>query len=163
MSNERAEILLGEILIRRTLTICTAESCTGGLIASRITDIAGSSAYMLGGIVSYSNAIKQGLLNVDEQVLIEHGAVSSQTAAAMAANARAIFGATYALSVTGIAGPGGATLTKPVGLTYIGLAGPQGLLEVRRFEWTGDRIANKQSSAEAALRLALEFVDETMP
>ena len=152
------EVQLGEILTRRGLTICTAESCTGGLIAHRLTDIAGSSAYVLGGIVAYSNAIKQRLLHVSEQTLIDYGAVSEQTAAEMARGALAVFGADYALSVTGIAGPGGGTDEKPVGLTYIGLAGPDDLVVVERHVWSGDRGANKVASAEAALRLALSHI-----
>jgi PncC family amidohydrolase len=156
MSQLKPEYRLGEILKERNLTICTAESCTGGLIAHRITDIAGSSSYMLGGIVAYSNEIKQRLLNVKEQTLIDFGAVSQQTAAEMASGAQLVFGADYALSVTGIAGPGGATEEKPLGLTYIGLAGPDGLLIVERYVWSGDREDNKLSSAEAALHLFLQ-------
>lgn len=152
------EIQLGNALKARGLTICTAESCTGGLIASRLTDIAGSSAYMLGGVVSYSNDAKMNLLKVKEQTLIDFGAVSEQTAGEMAQGARALLGADYALSVTGIAGPGGGTDTKPVGLTYIGLAGPE-LLVVQRFVWQKDRIGNKHLSANAALQLALSQVN----
>ncbi len=147
---------IGQLLNQRGQTVCTAESCTGGLIASRITDIAGSSAYMLGGVVAYSNEVKQQLLNVQEETLITYGAVSEPTAREMALGARALFGADYALSVTGIAGPGGGTDEKPVGLTYIGLAGPAGLVIVERHIWQGDRIANKQSSATAALQLLLK-------
>ncbi|MDX1993306.1 MAG: CinA family protein [bacterium] len=154
----RLEAQVGERLKLRHATICTAESCTGGLVASLLTDIPGSSAYVLGGVVAYSNAVKHALLSVPDDILMEQGAVSAETAAVMASSARALFGADYALSVTGIAGPGGETPTKPVGLTYIGIAGPSRLLEIRRFVWKGDREANKRSSAEAALRLALEYV-----
>ncbi len=146
---------IGQLLSQVGQTVCTAESCTGGLIASRITDIAGSSAYMLGGVVAYSNAVKQQLLNVQEETLITHGAVSELTAREMALGARALFGADYAMSVTGIAGPSGGTDEKPVGLTYIGVAGPAGLVIVERHIWQGDRLANKQSSATAALQLLL--------
>lgn len=158
MPEERIEILLGEALNRRRATLCTAESCTGGLVASLMTDVPGSSAYMIGGIVAYANSVKLAVLNVNEQTLMEFGAVSAQTAAEMATHARALFGADYALSVTGIAGPGGGTPGKPVGLTFIGLAGPDGLLEIREHHWTGDRAANKYASADAALRLALAFL-----
>jgi PncC family amidohydrolase len=147
---------VGQLLSDRDLTVCTAESCTGGLIASTITDISGSSGYMLGGIVAYSNTVKENLLEVDHATLVAHGAVSEQTAAEMARGVRAVFGADYALSVTGIAGPGGGTDEKPVGLTYIGLAGNDGSITVRRFVWDGDRIANKEASVDAALRLLLE-------
>lgn len=147
---------LSDLLIQHNLTVATAESCTGGLVASRITDVAGSSAYMLGGVVAYSNAAKQALLKVREQTLIDHGAVSAETAMEMAAGARALLGTDYALSVTGIAGPGGGTPEKPVGLTYIGLAGPDDLLLARRHVWPHDRIENKRASADAALMLLIK-------
>ena len=150
---------LGAILIARGLTICTAESCTGGLIAHRLTDIPGSSAYLLGGIVAYSNAAKQQLLQVQATTLQNHGAVSAETAREMAVGALRIFAADLAVSTTGIAGPGGGTETKPVGLTYIGLAGKNDLLLVERYLWTGDRAANKVASLEAALRLVLAHLD----
>ena len=149
---------LGEHLRQSGQTICTAESCTGGLIAHRLTNIAGSSAYVMGGFVVYSNEAKQRFVNVREDTLIAHGAVSEETAAEMAAGARQAFDSDYALSVTGIAGPGGATADKPIGLTYIGLAGPDELLVVERHVWKGNREENKNASAEAALQLALRYV-----
>lgn len=155
MTTQQIEHMVAARLIERRLTVSTAESCTGGLIAHRLTNIAGSSAYLLGGIVAYSNEMKQKLLHVPEKTLIDYGAVSQQTAAAMAAGALDVFGTDYALSVTGIAGPGGGTAEKPVGLTYIGLAGKDGTQQVERYIWEGDRITNKQSSADAALRLLL--------
>jgi PncC family amidohydrolase len=158
MADQRLEAQLGDILKAKHWTICTAESCTGGLIAHRLTNISGSSAYVLGGVVAYSNSIKQALLHVRQGTLIAYGAVSEQVAGEMATGARAAFGATIALSVTGIAGPGGGTKEKPVGLTYIGLAGPDNLLIVNRHIWEGDREAVKNASAEAALKLALETV-----
>lgn len=149
---------IGEALKARKATMCTAESCTGGLIAHRITNIAGSSAYMLGGIVAYDNRIKETLLNVRLQTLISHGAVSEPTAREMAANARALFNADYAVSVTGIAGPGGGTDQKPVGLTYIGVASDAGI-SVERHVWPHDREGNKAASAEAALLLLLRLLE----
>ena len=149
---------LGALLTKHRLTICTAESCTGGLIAHRLTNIPGSSNYLLGGIVAYSNEVKQHLLNIPEQTLIDYGAVSEQTAAAMAAGAQHILGTDLALSVTGIAGPGGGTEAKPVGLTYIGLAGKNGLIKVEKHIWSGNREENKNASAEAALQLALTYL-----
>ncbi|PJF20832.1 MAG: competence protein ComA [Phototrophicales bacterium] len=146
------------MLKRRQLTLCTAESCTGGLIASCITDVAGSSAYMLGGVVAYANEIKQQLLHVRIETLRAYGAVSEQTAIEMAQGALSLFHADYALSVTGIAGPGGGTPEKPVGLTYIGLAGRDGTLQVERYVWQGDRQANKQQSVQAALNLLLRVL-----
>lgn len=151
------EVQVGERLKALNATVATAESCTGGLIASRLTDISGSSAYVEGSVVSYSNAVKERLLNVSPQTLIDHGAVSETTAREMALGARALFGVDYAVSVTGIAGPGGGSTQKPVGLTYIGVAWAGGV-EVERHQWTGSRIENKQSSADAALRLLLKVL-----
>jgi len=152
------EVELGAALLRRGWMIGTAESCTGGLIGHRLTEISGSSAYVRGGIIAYSNEIKQAILGVSGQTLMDHGAVSEPVAAAMAQGARRVLDVDLAVSVTGIAGPGGGTVSKPVGLTYIGAAGPDGLLIVRRFVWAGDRSQNKQLSADAALRLALDIV-----
>ncbi|MCY3573972.1 MAG: CinA family protein [Chloroflexi bacterium] len=146
---------VGAALTASGRTICAAESCTGGLLLSALTDMAGSSAYVLGGFVTYSNAAKMQLLGVREATLLEHGAVSRHIAAEMARGAQEIFVSDFALSVTGIAGPGGATADKPVGLTYIGLAGRGGLLKVERRIWSGDRIENKQLSVAAALNLLL--------
>jgi len=137
-------------------TVCAAESCTGGLVLSTLTDCAGSSAYVEGGLVTYSNEAKMKMLGVREATLIAQGAVSEATAAEMARGARAVFDTDFALSVTGIAGPGGGTAEKPVGLTYIGLAGRDGLLRVERHVWAGDRMGNKAASVAAALRLLLE-------
>ena len=146
---------VGAALMERGGTVCAAESCTGGLVLSTLTDCAGSSAYVAGGVVSYSNEAKMRLLGVREETLIKHGAVSEATAAEMARGALALLGADYALSVTGIAGPSGGTADKPVGLTYIGLAGPQGLLRAERHVWNRDRIGNKAASVEAALSMLL--------
>lgn len=152
---------VGKALLERGWTICTAESCTGGLVASALTDIPGSSAYVLGGIVTYSNAAKQQLAHVRAVTLETYGAVSEQTAHEMAIGVRAVFGANIAVSITGIAGPGGATPTKPIGLTYIGGAWPQGVI-VRRFVWDGDRLANKRASAIAALQLVQDILSESL-
>lgn len=147
---------LGEALAARGATVCAAESCTGGLLLSALTDVAGSSAYVPGGLVTYSNEAKMRLLDVQEATLLAHGAVSQATAGEMALGALRIFAADYALSVTGIAGPGGGSADKPVGLTYIGLAGRGELLGVERRVWPGGRIENKRSSVAAALSLLLE-------
>lgn len=151
---------VGDVLTQQGLTVCTAESCTGGLILSYLTDISGSSAYVLGGIVTYSNEAKMQRVNVQEQTLIQYGAVSEPTAREMAVGVRQVFDADYALSVTGIAGPGGATAEKPVGLTYIGLARRDGMVAVQRHVWDGNRIDNKQSSAYAALTLLLTVIED---
>ncbi|NLX08396.1 MAG: CinA family protein [Chloroflexi bacterium] len=154
------EAQVGERLRARHLTIATAESSTGGLIAARLTAISGSSEYVMGGVVAYADRIKQQLLGVQEATLIAHGAVSEPVACQMADGARALFGTDVALSVTGIAGPGGATATKPVGLTYVGLSATDGTW-VRRYTWHGDRTHNRQSAADAAFRLLLDYLDGT--
>jgi nicotinamide-nucleotide amidase len=147
-----------DVMLERHLTLTTAESCTGGLIAHAVTEVLNSSQYFVGGLVSYSNDLKERELGVAAEILTVHGAVSAQTALAMASGARRRYMADLAVSVTGIAGPGGATDGKPVGLTYIAVADERGS-DVRRFTWDGDRHANKMSSAHAALSLVLERLD----
>lgn len=146
---------LQRICVGRGLTVAAAESCTGGSVADAITDVPGSSDYFLGGVVAYSNAAKSALLDVPVDILVAHGAVSAQVARAMADGARARFGAGLGVATTGVAGPGGGSDEKPVGLTYVAVAGPDSA-EVRRFHWSGDRGANKVSGAAAALELLLE-------
>jgi PncC family amidohydrolase len=153
---------LQAICLGRGLTLAVAESCTGGLVADAITDVPGSSGYFLGGIVSYSDAAKERLLNVPSEVIAAHGAVSAQVARAMAEGALARFEAAIAASVTGIAGPDGGSDAKPVGLTYVAVADEEGV-DVRRFLWSGDRLANKRSSAEAVLELLVERVSRAAP
>lgn len=145
---------LQALALERRRSVATAESCTGGLVGHVITAIPGSSAYYLGGIVSYADLAKQRLLGVPADALQRHGAVSAQVARAMAEGARASLGADVAVSVTGVAGPDGGTAAKPVGLTYVAVAGPAGT-EVQRHVWSGDRAANKGQSAAAALRLLI--------
>jgi PncC family amidohydrolase len=140
------------------LTVATAESCTGGLVAHAITSIPGSSGYFRGSIVAYDDGIKATLLGVPADTLAAHGAVSAQTARAMATAARDRFGVDVAVSVTGIAGPGGATAAKPVGLTYVATSGPRGV-EVGRHTWGGERAANVRLSAAAALEMLVDAVD----
>jgi len=149
-----AERLQG-ICLGRRLTVATAESCTGGLVATTITDVAGSSGYFLGGVVSYADEAKRALLDVPAEMLAAHGAVSAQVARSMAIGARSRLGASLAVSVTGVAGPDGGSAEKPVGLTYVGVADAQGA-DVRRFNWSGDRVANRRASAIAALELLVE-------
>ena len=141
------------------LTVATAESCTGGGVASAITANPGSSAYFRGGVVSYSNDAKRELLDVPEAVLAAHGAVSAQTAVAMAQGAARRLGADLGVSTTGVAGPDGGTADKPVGLVYVAVHDAAGD-DVRRFTWTGDRIENIAASVQAALDLLLERVGE---
>jgi PncC family amidohydrolase len=152
------EIRIGNILIEKKLTLATAESCTGGLVASRITDVSGSSAYFLGSIVAYSYEAKASLLDVSWDTLNKKGAVSRETVIEMAQGARKVFNADIAVSVSGIAGPGGGTPDKPVGTVWVGLATPSGE-EARHFVWDGDRIRNKQLSSEAALQFILDYLE----
>lgn len=142
---------LAERLQDRGWMLATAESCTGGWIAKVLTDLAGSSAWFAGGIVSYSNAAKQALLGVSAATLERHGAVSGECALEMVAGALSAFDADIALSVTGIAGPGGGSTEKPVGTVWIGWQrrGEDG--EARRFVFEGDRDAVRQQTVAAAL------------
>ena len=140
--------------IARGLTVATAESCTGGLVAHVLTEVPGSSGYVRGGIVAYSDDVKQALLGVPGALLAAHGAVSAQVALAMADGARARLAADLGVGVTGVAGPGGGSEAKPVGLVYVAVSGV-GAPKVRRFAWTGDRSENKRDSARAALELLL--------
>jgi nicotinamide-nucleotide amidase len=145
------------LLIDKKLTIATAESCTGGLVAKRLTDTAGSSVYMERGVVTYSNKSKEELLSVPAEVLNEHGAVSRETAQAMAEGIRWNARTDLCLSITGIAGPGGGTPSKPVGLVYIGLATPDGVT-VKGFNFPGDRTAVRFASSQKALDMVRRYL-----
>lgn len=146
---------LQEVCLARGLTVATAESCTGGLVAHLITEVPGSSGYLRGGVVAYSDAVKAAVLGVPDATLRAHGAVSAQTAAAMAAGVRERLGSDLGVAVTGIAGPDGGSGAKPVGLVYIAVAGGREPT-VRRFLWPHDREGNKRASAEAALAMLAE-------
>jgi len=147
------EAAVGALLRRRRLTLAVAESCTGGLLAARLTSVPGSSGYFRGGALAYHDDVKRGLLGVPAAVLARHGAVSSACARLMAEAARRTAGADLGVSITGIAGPSGGTPRKPVGLVFIALAGPGPKVEVRRLRFSGDRQAVRQRAAAAALRL----------
>jgi nicotinamide-nucleotide amidase len=147
----------GARLVDEGLTLATAESCTGGLVAHRITNVSGSSAYYLGGFVTYSNELKEALLGVRHETLLAHGAVSEETAREMAQGARKRTGADISVAVTGIAGPTGGTPEKPVGLVYIALSAPDAELG-RRHLWRGDRLSNKEQSAKAVLQLIVDYL-----
>ena len=149
----------GSLLRKRQLTLATAESCTGGLIGHLLTEIPGSSDYYQGGLISYSDALKQSELGVEAQTLANHGAVSAQTCIAMAEGARKRYGSDVAIAVTGIAGPTGDGPGKPLGLTYVAVADAAGH-EVQRHQWFGDRHRNKVASAAAALTLLVERLDK---
>lgn len=150
---ETMEEVVGRMLVEQKLTVAVAESCTGGLIGHRLTQVPGSSAYMDRGAICYSNRAKMEMLGVSADLLAKHGAVSKEVAAAMAQGIRERAGVSVGLSVTGIAGPGGATETKPVGLVYIGLDGGKGEPIAKEFRFHGDRSAIKQRSSQAALDL----------
>jgi nicotinamide-nucleotide amidase len=149
---EKMEEVVGELLKQRGETLGVAESCTGGLIGSRITSVAGSSDYFLEGCVTYSNDAKIRTLNVRPQIIDEHGAVSAACAEAMAAGMRERSGSTHAISVTGIAGPGGGSAEKPVGTVFIGYAGPEKVRSTR-IVVPGDRYLVRWRASQAALDL----------
>lgn len=148
---------VGSTLRSLGLTVATAESCTGGMVAARLTSTPGSSDYFLGGFVTYSDEAKTALLGVPPASLHLHGAVSAQTARAMAAGARERIGSDIAVSVTGIAGPGGGTIDKPVGLVFIGVATRHGV-STRRYLFRGTRWRIRRASTVAALEALLECV-----
>lgn len=152
---ETLESSVGRLLSVRGATVALAESCTGGLISKRLTDVAGSSAYFVEGFVTYSNASKERLLGVPKEALAEHGAVSEPVARAMAEGARKVSGADYGLSVTGVAGPGGGTEEKPVGLVYVGVADAEGAAAERLdlTAWARSRDSIRERSANRALDL----------
>ena len=142
-------------LIAKGVTVAAAESCTGGKIAAAVTDVAGASAIFGYGLVTYSNEAKVKLLGVSEKTLLEHGAVSEETAREMAAGLSRVSGADAAVAVTGIAGPGGGTAAKPVGLVYIGLA-VGGEIDVKKNLFSGDRGEIRRQTVETALALIAE-------
>jgi nicotinamide-nucleotide amidase len=150
--------LLAERLRAAGTTVATAESCTGGLLGARLTDLAGSSDYFLGGVIGYANEVKVAALGVPEDLLAEHGAVSEAVALAMAAGVRRLAGATYGLSTTGVAGPGGGTPAKPVGLVFLGIAGPDGARAVAQ-RYPGDRDAVRRWAVNGALHLLRRFTE----
>jgi len=155
--DETLEQVVVALLIQRKLTLGIAESCTGGLIANRITDVPGSSATLLAGVVGYSNKAKQSMLGVPEQLLIEHGAVSEQVAAAMAEGIRRVAQSDIGVSVTGIAGPTGGTPEKPVGLVYMALSSGE-QTQVVRHQFSGGRVDIKLRTSQMALNMLRMFL-----
>ncbi len=149
---------LGLLLREKGLKLAVAESCTGGLIASRITDVAGSSDYFDAGVVSYSNEAKQRFLSVPAASIESHGAVSREVAQEMAEGVRSATGADIGLSVTGVAGPTGGSPEKPVGTVYIGLATGTGTF-VRKFQFKGERIDIKSQTSTEALQFAIDLLE----
>lgn len=157
MDESALEVVVGRLLQRRGLTLAVAESCTGGLIGHRITDIPGSSAYYQGSITAYAYDVKERVLHVRHDTLYRYGAVSDQTAREMARGVRRAFHADIGLAATGIAGPGGGTPEKPVGLVYIALVTPDGEWSEERV-WGGNRRENKARFSEAALDLLRRYL-----
>jgi nicotinamide-nucleotide amidase len=152
IDGDTIEAVVGRMLREQSKTLAVAESCTGGLVVDRLTDVAGSSDYLLGGIVAYSNAAKEQFLDVSPHLLATHGAVSRAVATAMARGVRERFGASIGLSATGVAGPGGGTPEKPVGTVWIAFAdeASERLVKLRLLT---DRRLNKEMAATAVLSL----------
>ena len=165
---EPIETQVGQYLRRRGLKLAVAESCTGGLLSHRLTNVPGSSEYYLGGVIAYANEVKERLLGVRRETLEAHGAVSRETALEMARGIRRALADdfplenTIGLSTTGIAGPGGGLPGKPVGLAWIGLSAPEGDW-AWRFLWNGSRLENKEQSAQAALRTLMDYLQSDLP
>jgi PncC family amidohydrolase len=153
------EEIIGRLLTEQGLTIAVAESCTGGLIAHRLTNVPGSSVYFMGGVVAYSNEVKERVLGVSHETLSVHGAVSEECAWEMARGVRCLLGTDVAISATGIAGPTGGTPQKPVGLVYVALVA-QDLERCERHLWRGDRLENKRRTSEAALEMLRRYLEE---
>lgn len=143
---------VGDLLRQRHLTLAIAESCTGGLLGCHLTNTPGSSAYFQGGVIAYSYKVKKLVLGVPADMLAQHGAVSYKTAIAMAQGVRRLLQTDLALSITGIAGPAGATPDKPVGLVYVALSSADGDW-CNRCIWSGDRWENRRLSVREALEL----------
>ena len=159
MNNEdkALEVLVGELLTEKHLTLSLAESCTGGLIGHRITNVPGSSEYFIGGVLAYAYEAKVKLLGVSWETLHQYGAVSAQTVLEMARGVRGLLNTDIGLSTCCIAGPGGATPTKPVGTGWVGLAAEDGAW-TRTFLFSYDRLGNKEALADAALTLLWEYL-----
>lgn len=150
-------IRLGQLLVQRRVRLALAESCTGGMLGEWITAVPGSSAYFLGGVLSYDDSVKERLLGVPPDVIRTHGAVSAECALAMARGVRDLLRADVAVSITGVAGPGGGTYAKPVGTTFVALSTPQSE-RVAQHLWSGTRQENREQSAQAALKMLIDYM-----
>jgi len=155
----KPEKKIGSLLRRRRLTVAVAESCTGGLIADRLTDVPGSSGYFVGGVIGYSNSTKARMLGVGKQTLAKWGAVSEQAVREMAAGVCRQLRADIGIAVSGIAGPGGGSRARPVGLVYVGVKMGR-RLAVERHRFRGGRRAVKEQSATAALELCRRILED---
>lgn len=158
MRTELPSVAVVERLKAAGKTVATAESCTGGGIGHALTAVSGSSTVYLGGVISYTNQVKQNLLGVSAQCLDDHGAVSAQTAASMASGVRNLIKADFGISVTGLAGPDGDGSGKPVGLVYIGLAG-ETAVRVEAYHFSGHRQSVRAQAVAAALELLLNELE----
>ena len=158
MVSDSLEAQVGKRLKEQGLKLSLAESCTGGLIGDRITNLPGSSEYFMGSVVAYAYEAKVALLGVSWDTLNSRGAVSHETVLEMARGARKVLSTDIAVSVSGIAGPGGATDEKPIGTTWIGLVTGDGEW-TRHFQFPGDRVQNKASAADAALQVLLDYLN----
>ncbi|MGA2508321.1 MAG: CinA family protein [Chitinispirillaceae bacterium] len=157
MNSKNLSTTLGRILLEKKMTLAVAESCTGGMIGSAITDIAGASRYFLGGIIAYDTNIKKSVLHVPRTTLNKYGAVSRQTVTAMAHAVRKLMKADCSIAVSGIAGPGGGTREKPVGLVYIGIAVKNSVKSFKyRFKGTRENI--RKQTVKEALRLLIRLL-----
>jgi PncC family amidohydrolase len=157
MIDRQLESHIGELLMRSHLTLAVAESCTGGLLSHLVTNVPGSSEYYLGGVTAYANDAKMHILGVQLSTLERFGAVSRETVLEMARGVRLLLHADIGISTSGIAGPGGGILEKPVGLTWIGFSLESGE-NALKYYWQGDRLAVKQQTARQALQILLDYL-----
>ena len=168
MKEQLLEEKVGELLRNKGMRLTVAESCTGGLVGHRVTNIPGSSDYYLGSVTAYAYEVKESLLGVKHETLQKFGAVSRETVIEMAAGVRRALSGGFPLenvigvSISGIAGPGGGLPEKPVGTVWVGLSAADGDW-AWRFLWHGDRIQNKEDSAQAALQLVLDYLEGNLP
>jgi PncC family amidohydrolase len=157
----RLEQKIGRQLAKHSLSLCTAESCTGGLVAGRITNVSGASGCFEGGFITYSNAAKSRIIGVPEGLIETYGAVSDETARAMAEGARKKLATDMSVAVTGIAGPTGGTPDKPVGTVYIAVA-REGKTSVRKFLFTGTRYRIRRQTTDEALKFVLDETEDML-
>ena len=153
------EVQVGKLLQERELSLAVAESCTGGYLSHLVTNVPGASGYFRGGVIAYDNRIKSSLLGVQEQTLAQYGAVSKETVLELAEAVRRLFTASIGIGITGIAGPGGGTASKPVGTVWIGFSAPDKIFAEHHF-WPGKRILIKENAAQQALSYLIEYLLE---
>jgi PncC family amidohydrolase len=160
-TSELLEVIVGKLLLSTNKTLAVAESCTGGLLTHRLTNVPGSSKYLIVSVIAYAYEAKVAALGVTWETLNRFGAVSEQTARSMAQGVRSRFSADLGLAITGIAGPGGGTPDKPVGLTYLALVSEKDEI-IQNYIWKGDRLQNKEASAQAALVLLKDYIEKQL-